>query len=196
MARSTARGRGNQPHDEEFLDWMEDHGELEVVDPEELGVPFPAKLKWSRVDDDGSPWKIPRPGNRCKGQAYVRDADGDYVLDAKNNRIMRPCYAWALRGTSVCMKHGGGVERVRRAAMERLIGALDATSGELVKIALNLDAEGNQGLGDIEPKVQLQAINSLMDRSGLRGGSDVHIAEDPAYLDVLKDVWREKHAED
>lgn len=170
---------------------MEDNGYLEVVDPEELGVPWPAKLKWSNPDDDGSPWKIPRPGKRCKGKAYVRDADGDYVLDAKNKRIQRPCYSWPMIGTTVCTKHGGGIERVRRAAADRLISALDATSGELIKMALNMDSEGNPGLGEIEPKVQLQAVNSLMDRAGLRGGTDIHVAEDPAYLDVLQDVWRD-----
>ena len=181
MARSTARGSGNYPRDEAWLEWMEQNGGLEVVSPEADDIPFPAKVRWSGLKaDEGSPWQVPPAGeNRCVGKAYLRDADGDYIVDAKNERLQRPCWNWAMKGTTVCIKHGGGIGRVRRSATERMASALDAVTGQLVMLALECKDE----------KVRLGAITALMDRVGVRPGVDMHEVRDPAYLDVLKDVF-------
>lgn len=183
MARKQATKKGNIPADDDFIDWMQEHEGLEVLDPTkdpEHALPFAAKLRWQgERDDDDSPWKIPPPGKRCNGKAYVRDIDGDYIVDINNQRIMRPCYNWPMKGMKVCLFHGGGVKRVKKAAVERLVGALDAVSGALIKIALD---ETN------DPKVRVQAINSIMDRVGVRGGTEIDL-KDPGYLDVLRDLF-------
>lgn len=178
MVRSSNTGVGNTKKDQAYIEWMELEGKgLEVIDPQEEGLPFAAKLMYAGDgDSDDSPWKIPPPGKRCNGRAYVRDEDGDYIVDKNRNRIMRPCWNWPIRGGKVCLFHGGGVVRVRKAAIERMASALDAASGALIKIALNENEES---------KVRVQAINSIMDRVGVRGGVEVDL-KDPGYLDVLK----------
>lgn len=190
MARNQKTKKGNIPADDAFIEWMQERHALEVFDSkqEEHGLPFAAKLRFKGDrDDDDSPWKIPPPGKRCAGTAYVRDVDGDYIVDLNNERIMRPCYNWPMKGMKVCLYHGGGVKRVKKAAVERLVSALDAVSGALIKIALDENAD---------PKVRVQAINSIMDRVGVRGGTEVDI-KDPGYLDVLRDMFsRQKPEED
>lgn len=180
MARSQSRGTGNHPHDAAYLEWMADNGGLETVSPETDDIPWPAKVKWNGdARSEESPWQIPPPGRRCAGRAYVRDIDGDYVVDVNGKRITRPCMHWPMKGTTVCINHGGGVPRIRRAAVERLACALDAATGELTRLALNARDE----------KVRLSAIVAIMDRLGVRGGVDLHDVKDPAYLDVLKDIF-------
>jgi len=184
VARSTTRGVGNTPADEAYLQWMElpENGGLEIIDLKEQAedIPFPAKVRWSGENDaDDSPWKIPPPGRRCKGSAYVRDADGDYVLDRNNVRLTRPCWKHPMKGTTVCLKHGGGVARVRRSAIERMASSLDAITGALIKIALN---------ESVADKDRISAINSIMDRVGVRGGVEVDL-KDPGYLKVLAGLF-------
>lgn len=182
MAKSKDRGRGNIDQDEAFLQWMEKNQVLEVLDPKESEeLPFAAKLRFNGdADDEGSPWQIPPPGKRCAGRSFVRDKDGDYVIDESGKRLTRPCYIWPILGGKVCIKHGGGVHRVKAAALERLVSALDAASGELIKIAMDQE---------VDPKVRVQAINSIMDRTGVRTGVEVDI-RDPGYVDVLRDAFK------
>lgn len=184
MARSQARGTGNTPADAAFIEWMElaENGGLEIIDlkEQEDDIPFPAKIRWDGDnDDDDSPWKVPPPGKRCVGRAYVRDADGDYIIDRNNVRLTRPCWKWPIRGATVCLTHGGGVARVRRSAIERMASALDAVTGAMIEIALDEDAAD---------KDRISAINSIMDRTGVRGGVEVDI-KDPGYLKVLGDMF-------
>lgn len=183
MVRSSDRGTGNSPKDENWIRWMEEHGGVLPIDPDEEGLAWPAMSMWSgNASDEGNPWMIPPPHKTCKGKAYVRDADGNYIIDANKQRIMRPCWNWPMKGSTVCLFHGGGPERVRRKAMERLLSALDMTTAELVKLALNPDTED---------KVKIQAINSILDRTGLRGGVEVDI-QTPGWQDVLKNLFEGK----
>lgn len=186
MAKSTTRGRGNTEKDDDYIEWMRlyENGGLRTLDPDAEDLPFPAKLQWQGEDDDESPWKVPPPEKRCAGRAYVRDMDGDYIIDKANNRIMRPCWRWPIRGATVCLVHGGGVTRVKKAAIERMALALDAVTGALVRIALS---------EKVGPKERIQAINSIMDRVGVRGGTEVDI-NNPGYLDVLKGLFEEGSA--
>lgn len=192
MARNQKTNKGNIPADEGFIEWMQDNQSLEVLDPkdDDNALPFAAKVRYTgKRDDPDSPWMIAPEGKRCRGKAYVRDEDGDYIVDMNNERIQRPCYRPPMKGMTVCLHHGGGVTRVKKAAVERLASALDAATGALVKIALD---ENN------DPKVRVQAINSIMDRVGVRGGTEIDI-KDPGYLDVVKGLFerrKPKAAED
>ncbi len=181
MAVSSTNGRGNIPADEGFLEWMEENSRLEVIDPAEFDLPFAAKKRFAGAKDEpGSPWMVPPKGARCAARAYVRDADGDYIVDENDERLQRPCYNWPMRGAKVCLHHGGGVIRVKKKAIERLASSLDAVTGALIKIALD---------ENVNPKDRITAINSVMDRVGVRGGVEVDI-QDPGYLDVLKDLFK------
>lgn len=185
MARNQKTNKGNIPADDAFIEWMQEYHGLEVLDPkdEDNALPFAAKLRFAGTKDQpGSPWMIPPPGKRCRGTAYVRDPDGDYILDKDDQRIQRPCYNWPMRGTTVCLSHGGGVTRVKKAAIERLASALDAATGALIKIALNENESA---------KDRIKAIENIMDRVGVRGGTEIDI-KDPGYLDVVKGLFEGK----
>lgn len=189
MVRSRDKGVGNTPKDEMWFQWMQEHGGLTPIDPDEAGVPWPAMHQWDGdAEDEGSPWMIPPPHRSCSGKAYVRDADGNYIMDSSTppKRIMRPCWNWPMKGAKVCLYHGGGIERVRRGAMDRLISALDATTGELIRLALSPETED---------KVKVQALNSILDRTGLKGGVDISI-ETPGWQDMLKDIVAGKYDEE
>ena len=179
MAKSTTRGKGNTPADDDFMEWMRHNGGLKAIDPDEEEIPFPAKHQWGGKADDDSPWSIPPPGRRCNGRAFIRDDDGDYVVDKDNVRVTRPCWKWPMKGGTVCLSHGGGVIRVKKAAVERMASALDAVTGALVKIALD---------EKVSAKDRVAAINSIMDRVGVRGGTEIDVKE-PGYLDVLKNLF-------
>lgn len=182
MVRSSTRGNGNSAKDDAWIAWMKEHGDLKPIDPDEEGVPWPAMSQWSGdSEDEGNPWMAPPPNHerRCVGKAYVRDPDGNYIMDKNKQRIMRPCWNWAMKGAKVCVKHGGGVERVRRGAMERLVSALDATTGELIKMALS---------DDVEDKVKVQAINSILDRAGVKGGIEVDVKV-PGWQDAIRKMF-------
>ena len=84
-----------------------------------------------------------------------------------------------MKGMTVCLVHGGGVVRVRRSAIERMASSLDAITGALVKIALN---------EQVSDKDRISAINSIMDRVGVRGGVEVDL-KDPGYLKVLAGLF-------
>lgn len=183
MARSQGRGRGNSPADEEFVEWMAENGGLEPISPDAEDLSFPVKVRWTgKAEDEGSPWVLPPPGKRCVGTAYVRDADGDYVVDKDNVRIQRPCHRWPIKGGKVCTAHGGGIIRVRKAAIERMANALDAVTGELVRTAL----------GSRDDNARVKAITAIMDRVGVRAGVDVQNLSDPEYLNVLRGIFDSK----
>lgn len=46
----------------------------------------------------------------------------------------RPCMGWAVRGTTVCLKHGAATKHVKNAAKRRLLEQLDPTISRLVEI--------------------------------------------------------------
>lgn len=188
MVRSSTRGSGNSPKDENWIAWMEEHGGLLPIDPDEEGLAWPAMSEWDGdANNEGNPWMIPPPHNSCRGKAYVRDGDGNYIIDkASKTRIMRPCWNWPMKGSTVCLYHGGGPERVRKKAMERLLSGVDAATGELLKVALNPDTED---------KVKVQAINSILDRAGLRGGVDITVDAVPEWQKMLKDMFDGKQAQ-
>ncbi len=193
LARNQKTKKGNIPADDGFIEWMQERDALEVFDEkvhDEHALPFAAKLRYKgKRDDKDSPWSIPPEGKRCNGKAYVRDVDGDYIVDMDDQRIMRPCYNWPMKGMTVCLFHGGGVKRVKVKAIERLVSALDAASGALISIALN----ENEAAKD-----RIKAIENIMDRTGVRAGIEVDI-KDPGYLDVLRNIFegqRPKEDED
>lgn len=180
MARSAKRGVGNTSGDQGHLDWMEENGGLVEIDPEEEGLPFPAKLQWSGlVEDEGSPWQVPPPDKRCNGRAYVRDEDGDYVVDADGRRIKRPCLCWPIRGGTVCLAHGGGRKAVIKNANERLLGAVDRATGQLIKIIEDQDTEDSD---------RIRAISQLLDRVGVRADAEID-TEQPGWKKVLAELY-------
>lgn len=121
-------------------------------------------------------WQWPRDGRRCDATSYVRDDDGHYILGDGLFQLKRPCARAPIHGGNVCIAHGGGIDRVRRAAELRLLGAADSVIGALIEIALNAKAD---------EKARVQAINSILDRAQIKGTTQVEI-DVPLYRDVIK----------
>lgn len=186
MARPKDGRLGHNKVDQRFF---EEYGDqLEVLDaPEDL--PWAARMEFSgNVEELGSIFALPRPEARCVGSAWVRDADGNYVThtiedpdnpgSTKRVRLQRPCGNWRIRGGKVCYKHGGSVTRVKEAAQIRLLCAADAAAGALVAIALDPAADG---------KTRVMAINSLLDRVGIRAG--IELSADTKGFEKLLQGW-------
>lgn len=81
------------------------------------------------------------------------------------------CARWSLRGATVCIKHGAQLAGVRahaeavvESARLRLIGNTD----QAVDVLEQLMQPGTS------ENVRLKAAESVLDRSGIRGGVDIH----------------------
>jgi hypothetical protein len=179
MRTPKSGGPGNRIHDQRWIADAEAAGELEIIDPDGPdALPFGAAIRYNGDSDvDGSPYFNPPEGKRCKGHAYVRDAEGRYIIGPDGKRLLRPCLFWPVKGgTGVCIKHGGGSAVAMSAAKLRLLSATDAVIGTIIKIALD---------EKMDPKVRVAACNSILDRVGIRAGVDVSVSVKP-WQDLLK----------
>lgn len=121
-----------------------------------------------------------RRGTReCTGTAYVRDETGMYVIDPDWNKLRRPCLAPPMNGSKVCQAHGGKIPGVKAAAERAL-----AEASEVVALRL-LDLTGPE-IEDV--KTRLAAINSVLDRVGIKGGVDIEV-QLPGYKKVMADLF-------
>jgi hypothetical protein len=171
---------GNTKQDQEWVAKMTEAGLLEAIGADEKDVPFGSMLRYTGVpEDDGHSWQIPPDDKRCHGYAKIRDSEGRWITDRNGDVMMRPCLKWPIRGGTVCVEHGGGVESVRKAAQLRLLSAADSLIGALISIGLDAKAD---------PKARVQAINSALDRAGVKGTIDLRV-EVPQYQQMLKDLF-------
>lgn len=180
----TSKPRGNTASDQAWLEAQMEAGLIEPVEADEgQEIPFGAMLRWTGKDlDVGAYWQLPPEGRRCNARSKVRDAEGRYIIDGATGRpLEKPCARWPIRGARVCVPHGGGQEAVKRAAQFRLLGAADELVGQLINIALDTS---------VEPSDRVRAINSALDRIGIRGGQEIQVNV-PKWQQMLQDVWQE-----
>lgn len=169
-----ARKNTNSAGDREWLAAQANAGLLEPID-DTLDLPFPARVMWNGEPGlMGSGFQIPDESHQCRGLAWVRDDEGNYVVDVKGNRVNRPCTNWRLPGVDICRQHvPGGTGKIVQTARNRLIESLDEAAGMLLEIAREAR----------DPKVRLAALTQVFDRAGMKG----------AALDIKLDVpeWQE-----
>lgn len=171
---------GNAAGDRAWFRAAQAAGYIEPVPAEAREVPAGAEWIYTgpmvaRVNF----WRWPQDGRRCEATSYVRDDEGHYILGEGLFQLKRPCARTPIYGGNVCIAHGGGIERVRRAAELRLLGAADSVIGALIEIALNTKAD---------EKARVQAINSILDRAQVKGTTQVEI-DVPLYRDVIKNAF-------
>jgi hypothetical protein len=116
---------------------------------------------------------------KCGGKSVIRDATNTPILDFDGARQYKPCENWAANGTSWCQKHGGGLESTIKAAQRRMLYGAD----DIVEILERIAKDEN-----LPAKERIAAINSYLDRAGLRGGLDVSI-ETPGWQKVLDKLY-------
>lgn len=187
MGRKPKSGYGNTSVDQK---WIEEHAdELVQMEPNDEGeTPYGARLQWTgRAEDEGSPWQIPPDTSRCSGIAYMRADDGTYVLDAAGRRLQRRCYGWRIKGGKVCIRHGGLLETVKKNAQLRLLEASDTVIGHLISIATD---------HKVAPSDRIKAINSILDRAGIRGTEDLRVSLKPWEMLLKKWISTDEDEDD
>lgn len=99
-----------------------------------------------------------------------------------------PCGRYAIRGATVCPKHGGSAPQVVAAAKRRLAAMADAAAGRLGHFAFD---------DDVPPPVGLAATNSILDRAGLGAkqavGVEVTVAPWEELLGDVAHITRAQH---
>lgn len=162
--------------------WVREHEQEFSLIPDIDEVPFGARMQWSgKAADIGSMLQIPDPDRKCIGRAFIRDAEGRRIIDSDGMVLTRPCSKWRMRGSLVCTHHGGLTDGGLAIAKRRLQESADSVVGKLIKIALSkktLDAEA------------IKAINSILDRAGIRAGSDIQV-DTPAWQGMLSELFTE-----
>jgi hypothetical protein len=176
------RPNGNTKND---IRWLEEQVELGLIEPiaeDENDIPFGALRRWTGdtlPSAEGSYWILPKEDKRCHGMSKIRDHEGRYVIGKDNKELLRPCARPTIIGGDVCVAHGGGVEHVRNAANLRLLAAADSVIGALIVIAMDTKEDS---------RARVQAINSVLDRAGVKGTLNVSI-EVSKYKEMMKEMF-------
>lgn len=172
--------------------WLAIHAE-EIELPDESTRPegflYKVNYQWQGYLDemDTSHFELFRRepnGRKCTGTAYVRDQTGMYVVDLEWNRLTRPCLSRPAVGGPVCHAHGAKIPVVKAAA-ERVI----AHAAEVVALRLvGLTDYADEKQEPIDHKVRLAAMNSVLDRAGIRGGVQVEVTG-TGFQNILDDLF-------
>lgn len=93
---------------------------------------------------------------KCTGKSKVRDAARQPILDKDGLYQLKPCGNWAIKGGSVCPKHGGSSPQVKKAAQRRLLAMVDPALVELEELVVQN--------GHLPTK--LGAIRTVLERAG------------------------------
>lgn len=100
------------------------------------------------------------------------------------------CKKWSLRGTTVCVRHGGNLPNVK----EHAEAVVDAARMRI----MGLTDEAVDGLEELiqvgtAPQIRLNAIKEVLDRAGLKGGPDlaVEVSHTISYKDEISNRLKE-----
>jgi hypothetical protein len=127
-------------------------------------------LVWTgRATDIGHPYQLPPPHMRCTHTRIMHDDDGGAILDVDRNPLKDRCPKWSMMGADRCVDHAKGSKAVMDAVRERIVNDSNVFYQELRRIAL----DGNAADSD-----RIKALNSLLDRGGLKAGVEVSADED------------------
>lgn len=75
-----------------------------------------------------------------------------------------PCQKWAIRGGTVCVKHGGAAPQVKRRASLRLIELVDPAIATLARVMASSTAKDSD---------RIRAAENILDRAGVPRKVDV-----------------------
>jgi hypothetical protein len=147
--------------------------DVEIVSVEE------SDLSYSDLsDNDGAvnlPAKIPWRGTGQRNWDAARNPERRCTAIKKDGvRCGNP----ARHGTNVCGFHGASAPQVQRKAKERLELAADRMAKHLLDLAIDAESEN----------VQLSAVNSALDRAGLKPSNEVVLSQGKAYDEILEDL--------
>jgi len=171
----TRKPRGNSAADKQFIKDAAASRELKI---------WEGHLVWSgRSEDLLHPYQVPPDERRCRQLRFMRDDIGGQILDADHNPLKERCPKWAMIGANICVDHAKGRKAVMEEARDIIAGAAPALVTQLIRDALN-DSAGASASD------RIKAINSLLDRFGLRGGIEVG-PDMPAWREIMEELGKE-----
>lgn len=117
-----------------------------------------------------------------------RATEGQWKVkcSATANSTGLPCQAWAVRGATVCGKHGAAIGTAARAkADQRMETAADRARQRIADAADQAAQHLVGALSSADEKVALKAALEVLDRNGLSAvaRTEVHLQGDPLALD-------------
>jgi hypothetical protein len=182
---------GNSIGDQEWIAATLADGSLHPIDPELKpdGFLYDVIYQWDaladEVDEEFFEYYRPTRGvsaipKKCNAPAYIRDQRGGYVVDAEWQRLRRQCVSRPARGANVCYAHGSQIPVVKAAAQRRLAEASEVIAMRLINMTDPKEME--------DAKVRLGAINSALDRAGIKGTVEVEITT-PGFQRVLEKMF-------
>jgi hypothetical protein len=192
-----ATGANRAPDREWFAEVME-AGELHAPDENfrPAGMLYDVQWQWEGLQEEINPefflsfWKYKSNIRRCTSDSYIRDESGMYIVDADWVRLRRPCLRLPIRGGEVCSSHGGSVPAIKEAAQRRLDEAAEIMAMRLLNLTSVRDEENLR----IRPQDRLVAINSALDRSGIKGNTTVEV-QVPGFKRVLDKLFSDDSGE-
>lgn len=147
------------------------------------GVSSPA------FNDDGVPITVPPSWKRATLGAPVPVVRCTYIFPDSHERPGEQCRRWSIRGTTICLVHGGrlpGVQEHSQAVVEaarlRLVEATDEAVDWLLDLGRNATSEA----------VRLGAAKDVLDRAGAKSADvvDVNVNVGQSPSDVLRERLR------
>jgi hypothetical protein len=103
---------------------------------------------------------------RDKPDPLVALQSGETQCTARSKNTGERCRRYSMLGGNVCRSHGGAAPQTRARAQQRLQQAADVLVQRLLHFALD---------GKVADPVAMQAINSALDRAGLKAGIDLDV---------------------
>lgn len=125
------------------------------------------------MDDPGTEVEVfvPPDAFRCRARALSGPFMG------------QRCRAFSIKGGFVCMRHGGSLPNVKKAAQARLLMAANPAIEKLIEIAIT-----KKGVDDAD---RLRAIAQILDRAGIVGRQEVAIEIKP-WQEAIKRLLDEE----
>lgn len=174
-AETPRRARTNTASDKAFIDSAAAGRELRV---------WEGHLVWSgRTEDLLHPYQVPDDARRCRHLRQMKDDLGQPILDVDHQPLKERCPNWAMLGANICVPHAKGSKAVMDEARMMIAGAAPALVGQLIKEAFSESIAST-------PSDRIKAINSLLDRFGLRGGIEVG-PDMPAWREIMDELGKE-----
>lgn len=179
MPPTGRKPRTNTAQDKAFIEQAAVSGELRHWD---------GHIVWSGKSEDLlHPYQVPDDGRRCRHLRQMKDDLGQPILDVDREPLKERCPNWAMLGANICVQHAKGSKAVMDEARLMIAGAAPALVGQLIRDALDTSLHANAS-------DRIKAINSLLDRFGLRGGIEVG-PDMPAWREIMDELGKETGVE-
>jgi hypothetical protein len=190
---------GNTRPDAAWIEEIQASGELHEPDESTrpAGFLYDTLYQWDGYADEVNIdffeafWRGKPTDARCNGTAYIRDLRGGYIVDCEWERLKRPCLSRPSKGAIVCQVHGAKIPQVRAAAQRVIAEAAEVVALRLVGLTDFADEKENP----IAHKDRISASNSVLDRAGVKGGTEVEITL-PGYKKVMDLMFTDDSADD